>query len=156
MSTIPGYPGVWPTYPVVNINGSDLIPLWSQRNGDTRKLSISNLLAFFQQQFASPLFSTQFAVPTTGFNLAVTDNGNNAWVLLQPATTLATGAITLPLASGAADGQEVLLTTTQAITAFSVSANGASFVNGAPSTLAANGYFTLRFNRSLNSWYRVG
>jgi len=53
------------------------------------------------------------------------------------------------------DGQQVVVTSTQAVTTLTVSGNGAS-VNGAPSTLAANGYFRLRYDQINNSFYRIG
>jgi hypothetical protein len=45
--------------------------------------------------------------------------------------------------------------TTQAVTALTVAGNGAT-VNGAPTTLAANGFFRIRFDAVLDVWYRVG
>jgi hypothetical protein len=53
------------------------------------------------------------------------------------------------------DKQEILVNTTQAITALTINANGATIV-GAPTTLAAGGFFRLRFDGVLDTWYRVG
>jgi hypothetical protein len=33
---------------ITTVSGSDLIPVYSQTNGDSRKLSITNLLAYMQ------------------------------------------------------------------------------------------------------------
>jgi hypothetical protein len=77
------------------------------------------------------------------------------FLLLTPGGTYATGTIVLPALAECADGQEVLVTCTQIVTALTVSGNG-STVNGAPSALAANGFFRLRFDGVLDSWYRVG
>jgi hypothetical protein len=139
-----------------NVSSGDQLAVYSSVNGDARRLSIASLLSYFQQTFASPEFATQLVVPTTGFNIAITQNGNNAWLLMQPTGTLATGTITLPLNTVASDGQEVLVTSTQIITSLSISLNGASAVNGAPTTMAANTFFKLRFYQPTNSWYRVG
>jgi hypothetical protein len=49
----------------------------------------------------------------------------------------------------------VLLTTTQIITAFTLAINGAAAAFGAPTTLAANAFFTVRYYQATNSWYRV-
>jgi hypothetical protein len=68
---------------------------------------------------------------------------------------LATGTITLPLNTGVADGTQVLVTTTQVITAFTLALNGAAASFGAPTTLAAGAFFTMRFYQATNSWYRV-
>ena len=45
---------------------------------------------------------------------------------------------------------------TQAVTTLTVSANGATAVNGAPAALTANGFFRLRFDGIFQSWYRIG
>jgi hypothetical protein len=77
-------------------------------------------------------------------------------MLLQPAGTLATGTITLPLNTGTPDGTQLLVTTTQIITAFTLALNGAAAAFGAPTTLSANAFFTMRFYQATNSWYRIG
>jgi len=143
--------------PVLNpISSGDQLPVYSPNNGDARRTSIGSLLAFFQESFASPTLSTNLYVPSTGFNITVpTPVSQNQWMLLQPAGTLATGTITLPLNTGVPDGTSVLMTSTQIITSFSVALNGASAVFGAPTTLAAGSFFTLRFYQATNSWYRV-
>ena len=55
-----------------------------------------------------------------------------------------------------ADGTEVLVTSTQIITTFTLAANGASNTYGAPTTMAANAFFRMRFHLATNSWYRIG
>ena len=141
---------------LTTVSAGDLLPVYSQNNGDARKLAISALLTYFQQQFASPTFATQAATPTTGFSIAVQQVSSNTWLLLTPAGTLATGTITLTLNSVTPDGQELLVSSTQVITTLSVSLNGAAAANGFPTTLAANGFFRMRFYQPANSWYRVG
>jgi len=76
-------------------------------------------------------------------------------MLIQPAGTLAAGTITLPLNTQTPDGMEVLITTTQQITAFTLALNGASASYGDPTTLAAEDFFRMRFVQSTNSWYRI-
>jgi len=119
-------------------------------------MSISALLAYFQQSFASPTLATNLYVPATGFNQTVpTPVAQQQWMLLQPASTLATGTITFPLNTGVADGTEVLITSTQTITTFALAANGASNIYGAVTTLAAGGFVRYRFYQPTNSWYRI-
>lgn len=141
---------------VSQVYTSDQIPIYSNANGDARKASIQQLLELFETSFASPTQAVQLIVPGTGFNYAVTGTSTNAWVLIQPAGALATGTVTLPLAGSTADGMEVLVTTTQQITTFSLASNGASNLYGDPASLAANAFFKMRFYQSTNSWYRVG
>ena len=141
---------------VTSLSLGDQLPVYSTNNGDARKASLNTLLQLFQEQFASPTVSTSLYTPATGFNIAApTPVSQQQWLLLQPAGTLATGTITLPLNTATPDGTEILVTTTQIITTFAVAANGASAVYGDPTTLAAEGFFRLRFYQATNSWYRI-
>jgi hypothetical protein len=138
------------------VSGGDLLPIYVPNNGDARKVSINQLLTYFQSAFAAPTVATNLYVPGAGFNITVpTPVSEQQWMLLQPAGVLATGTITLPLNTGVADGTQVLVTTTQAITAFTLALNGAAASFGAPTTLAAGAFFTMRFYQATNSWYRV-
>ena len=139
------------------ISGGDLLPIYVPNNGDARKVSVTQLLAYFQTVFAAPTVSTNLYTPGAGFNITVpTPVSEQQWMLLQPAGTLATGTITLPLNTGTPDGTQLLVTTTQIITAFTLALNGAAAAFGAPTTLAANAFFTMRFYQATNSWYRIG
>ena len=134
----------------------DQIPVYTPNNGDARRLPIGALLQYFQQTFASPTLATNVYTPGTGFNLPVpTPVSQQQWMLIQPAGTLATGSVTLPLNTSTPDGTEVLITTTQQITAFTLNANGASQLYGDPTTLAAEDFFRMRFVQATNSWYRI-
>lgn len=143
---------------VVQVSAGDQLPVYTPQNGDARRMPISALLDFFEQSFASPSLVTNFYTPTTGFSIGVPTPTASQWMLLQPAGTLATGTITLPLNTQTPDGTEVLVTTTQTITALSMGLNGAAQVFGIvnPGTLNAQDYFRLRYVAATNSWYRIG
>jgi hypothetical protein len=76
-------------------------------------------------------------------------------MLLQPAGTLATGTITLPLNTGVPDGTSVLITTTQEITSLTIALNGASAIYGTVSFLGVGTATALRFYQPTNSWYQI-
>ena len=134
----------------------DQLAVYTPNNGDARRMSLNTLLAFFQQQFAAPTMATNIYVPTSGFSIAVpTPVSQQQWMLLQPAGTLASGTITLPLNTITPDGTEVLITSTEQIGTLTIGANGASNIFGAPTALAQNSFARLRFVQSQNSWYRV-
>jgi hypothetical protein len=138
------------------VSSGDQLPVYSPNNGDARRLSIGNLLTFFQQSFASPTLATNLFTPGTGFNIAVpTPVAQQQWMLIQPSATLATGTVTLPLNTQTPDGTEILITTTQQITTFTLALNGATTAYGDPSTLAAEDFFRVRFYQATNSWYRI-
>jgi hypothetical protein len=114
------------------------------------------LLTFFQQSFASPTLAVNLYVPGSGFNITVpTPVSNDQWMLLQPAGTLATGTITLPLNTGVPDGTTVLITTTQEITSLTIALNGATALYGGVTSLAAGTATAIRFYQPTNSWYQI-
>ncbi len=141
---------------LAQVSPGDQVPVYSPNNGDARRLPVSSLLQYFQQTFASPTLATNVYTPGTGFNVAVpTPVAAQQWMLIQPAGTLALGTITLPLNTQTPNGTEVLVTTTQQITGFTLALNGATAAYGAPSTLAAEDFFRMRFVQATNSWYRI-
>jgi hypothetical protein len=138
------------------LSSGDQFPVYNTANNDARRVSVNALLTYFQQQFASPSVATNVYVPTTGFSLAVpTPVAEQQWMLLQPASTLATGTITLPLNTTTADGTEVMITTTQEITALTISLNGAAAAFGTTPRLQAGAALRLRFHLATNSWYAI-
>jgi len=143
--------------PVLNtISSGDQLPVYSPNNGDARRTSIGSLLTFFQQSFASPTLSVNLYVPGSGFNITVpTPVSQDQWMLLQPAGTLATGTITLPLNTGVPDGTTVLITTTQEITSLTIALNGATALYGGVSFLGAGTATAIRFYQPTNSWYQI-
>ena len=138
------------------VSSGDQLPVYSPNNGDARRLSIGNLLTFFQQTFASPTLSVNLYVPGSGFNITVpTPVSQDQWMLLQPAGTLASGTITLPLNTGVPDGTTVLITTTQEITSLTIALNGATALYGGVTTLSAGTATAIRFYQPTNSWYQI-
>jgi hypothetical protein len=138
------------------ISSGDQLPVYSPNNGDARRTSIGSLLTFFQQSFASPTLSVNLFVPGNGFNITVpTPVSNDQWMLLQPAGTLATGTITLPLNTGVPDGTTVLITSTQEITSLTIALNGAAAIYGAVTSLAAGSATEIRYYQPTNSWYAL-
>ena len=138
------------------VSSGDQLPVYSPNNGDARRLSIGNLLTFFQQSFASPTLSVNLYVPGSGFNITVpTPVSQDQWMLLQPAGTLASGTITLPLNTGVPDGTTVLITTTQEITSLTIALNGATALYGGVTFLGAGTATAIRFYQPTNSWYQI-
>jgi hypothetical protein len=138
------------------VSSGDQLPVYSPNNGDARRLSIGNLLTFFQQSFASPTLAVNLYVPGSGFNITVpTPVSQDQWMLLQPAGTLATGTITLPLNTGVPDGTTVLITTTQEITSLTIALNGATALYGGVTLLGAGTATAIRFYQPTNSWYQI-
>ena len=142
--------------PISQVSGGDQLPIYVPNNGDARRVSVTQLLQYFQQTFASPTLATNLYVPGTGFNITVpTPVSNDQWILLQPAGTLATGTITLPLNTGVPDGTTVLITTTQEITSLTIALNGATAIFGAVTSLGAGCAAIYRFYQPTNSWYNI-
>lgn len=142
---------------VDQVISSDQVPIYSSEQGDARKASMATLLDFFSGQItANDDKLTQYAAPSaTGFTVTINNDDLSVWLILTPIAGYAAGTLTLPTVVNCVDRQEVLVNTTQAVTALTIAGNGAT-VTGAPTTLAANAYFRLRFDAVTKTWYRVG
>lgn len=89
--------------------------------------------------------------PLTGFSITIGSGINQ--LILNPAGTLATGAIIMPLI--ALDGQNVKISTEQTITSLTVSANSGQAIIGAPTTLAQYASAVFIYNLATLTWYRA-
>jgi len=141
------------------VSGGDLIPVYQSDNSDYRGAPASAVLTYVQDNLVFPGdYVTQYAVPSaTGFTVAITTGDLDIHLILTPLAAYATGTITMPLASGCVDGQRVMVNCTQAVAGtFTVSPNGAVGVPGAPTTLTANAFFTMKYDKPSQNWYRVG
>lgn len=142
-----------------DIAAADQVPFASSANGADRRTSVTQLVALIQSLLTvDDGFQTQYASPNaTGFSVQIAPaaTGGSVYLLLTPLAGYAAGTITLPAQASCVDGQEVLVSCTQAVAALTVAGNG-STVNGAPTTLAANAFFRLRFDGVNKFWCRVG
>ena len=146
---------------VDSVVGSDLLAIFANSNGDTRKAAMSVLLAYMQSNLSFSesgiSYTTEYAAPSaTAFSVQITDDSTNTHLILTPVAGYADGTIVLPAVGNVIDKQEVLVNSTQAVTTLVVDGNGAVAVTGEPSGLAANDFFRLKYDATLQTWYRVG
>ena len=141
----------------------DLLAAFVTANGDNRKVAVSVLQAYMQANLTFPTmtgvvaFATQYNAPSaTGFSVAITDSSANTHLILTPLAGYAAGTIVLPAVANAIDKQEVLVNCTEQVTVLTINGNGAAAVRGAPVSLGADDYFRLRYDLTLQTWYRVG
>lgn len=136
---------------------SDNIPVYSAANGDTRRASLTSLVALLNTALSiSDKYVTQYEAPAaTGFTVTLPASSQSTHLVLTPVAGYAAGTIVLAPSSSAVDKQEVLCVCTQAVTTLTITSAGATLI-GAPTTLAANAFFRLRYDPVLKRWYRVG
>lgn len=137
------------------------IPFYDPSSGADGRDTVSDLVALIASSLQSAAGSavTQYFAPNaTGWSALVAPpvSGEDVYLLVTPTAGFAAGTITLPAQASCVDGQTLLVSCTQLVTALTVAGNGATAVNGAPTTLAANGFFELRYDGPSNSWFRVG
>lgn len=117
-----------------------------------------NLLPMFSDTMAviaallggSFVISQSFQAPTSGATLTAT-SGLGAFII-EPAGTIA--ALTVVLPPSPTEGQIFELSTTQTITAISVSGASSETVWGAQQMLVANGGMSWRYRAADTTWYR--
>lgn len=149
-----------------SLSAGDLLPVFSTGDGDARAAAISVLQAYMQANLTfsgGVSYASQYAAPAaTGFSVTITDGSSdgitdtNVHLILTPLAGYAAGTIVLPAKTGLVNKQEVLVNCTQAVTALTISLNGAAAAIGAPTTLAANAFFRLKYDSVTSNWYRVG
>lgn len=145
------------------LSAGDLFPLFATGDGDARAAALSLLQEYLQDNLDfsnNSDYVSQYAAPSaTGFSVAITDGGDNntnVHLILTPVAGYAAGTIVLPARAGLVDKQEVLVNCTQSVTTLTISLNGATGAVGAPTTLAANAFFRLKYDAVTSNWYRVG
>lgn len=145
---------------VAELASADSIPLASNAEGSPRRATVGTLTAYILEQM-EPLsgLTRQSAVPSASpftVTVAPPEDGASMRLIIKPTGTMAVGTVNLPDVDEAEDGQEVLVSCTQIVTALTVAATGLS-VTGAPTTLAAaNGFFRMMYDAADLTWYRVG
>lgn len=156
MSTIPQL------FAAMNVQGSDLIPVFVSGSQTTRRITVSQLLDFIaaQQPANQSTISTQYAAPgVDGFIVQILQpitGGPDVHMIINPLTDYATGTIRLPPNVTTFDAQQVIITTTKSIGAVTIDLNGAAAGFGLPVSLGANDAVILAFDAPSNSWYMIG
>ena len=135
------------------LSSADQIPLSSADSGDDVRMSLALLKTYMQANltFTGGSLSGQYSVPTTG--ATVTILAADAWLIVTPAGTLAALTVALPSVKNA--GQEVLVVSSQIITALTLSGSGTTVI-GAPTAMTAGGFFRMKYDAVLAVWFRVG
>lgn len=141
------------------IDGSELLVCFDVSNSDTRKFSVSALSTYIAGNISANMsgYVSQYSAPAlNGLSISITEASKDTHLILTPTTSLNSMTLVLPLASTANDGQRLLFNSTQAITTLTIGNNGATSVIGAPTTISANAFFTLKYDKVTSTWYRVG
>jgi hypothetical protein len=97
------------------------------------------------------LQSYDYQVLTTAFTY--TFAAGTQVLVINPAGTLATGTITMP--ASPADGMTIRFSSSQIITALTVSANTGQSIVSAVTTLAAGGGAAYIYRLANTTWYRT-
>jgi hypothetical protein len=138
---------------VTEIGASDMLAIFSRAGGLDAQVAVGVLSEFLQSLQPDGGEVAQYASPQgSGFAAQVVDadDGDDIFYLITPSGAFAAGSLILP--GNPWNGQRVNVHCSQAVTSFSVSGTG---VHGAPTTLSAAGFFTMRWDAVTNGWWRV-
>lgn len=133
------------------VTSSDSVAIDSVSLGGDAKSTLTTILVWLQSQLnATGGFVSLYNTPVTGFSYTVAPPvaGENCYVLLTPAGTLAAGTVVLP--TSPVHGQEVLVASTQTITSLTVTT-----ASGSPTTMGASTPWKVRYDAVLGTWNRV-
>jgi len=137
---------------------SQSVPVYDPAKGDSRRWSLADLLAWIVANTPEALKepNTQYSAPVDGGTVLVDDSDEDTHLIITPAIGLAALTITMPALANLRDKQVFICNTTQAIAGLTIGGNGATIAAGAPAALLINEYFTLKYDATLNTWYRIG
>ena len=137
---------------------SQSLPVYDPAKGDSRRFSLSDLLTWIGANTLEGVQepNTQYSAPVDGGTILVDDNDEDTHLIITPALGLALLTITLPAMGSMRDKQALIVNCTQAVAGLTINGNGATVGAGAPAALLANAYFTLKYDATLNVWYRIG
>lgn len=93
-----------------------------------------------------------YQTPATGFSYTFASGVQT--LVMNPAGTLATGTITMPAAP--ADGMTVRFSSSQIITALTLSANSGQSIVSAVTSLVLGGSAQYIYRATNTTWYRIG
>lgn len=140
--------------------GTDIIPVYSGDNRDDRGVTGQAVLNYINANLADPSAPvTQPVVATAGISITLLppNAGQSVRLLLTALGTLATLTLVIPgvnsPAGPAIDRQEILVTSSQIVTALTMSAGGVTQLFGAPTAIAALVPFKLFFDAGSAAWW---
>ncbi len=129
------------------------VPFHDPQDGADRRATLYQIAELLKDS-RTPMVTVYASPGVTGFNATIDPDmhGTSVHLMLMPTAAVTSMTLTLPATPG--HGQEVLVTTTVAIDTFTVVAVGGATVTTITS-IAAGGFFTLRFDGVHGLWVRV-
>ena len=166
MSDFSGYSGQGQLSIASQVSGGDMLVINQSNSRRYRVVSVDDVGAYYAANFAANAYLSLYYAPNaSGFSLALGPVAplnpalpwtEDFWVLVTPVAGYAAGTIVLPPTTYIRDKQRIVMFFTQSVTTITWTLNGAAFIYALPTTIAANGYFTIQYDLQTNSWYRVG
>lgn len=139
------------------VSAGDVVPVYLQNTGDARGAAMSVISDFVlsQIELSGTDFVTQYALPSaSGFSVQVNNTSENTHLIISPTGAFAAGTIVLPSFANLIDGQQLMVTITQSLTAMTITPQGSSVI-GAPAGLTANQTFVLKYDSASTTWYMI-
>lgn len=140
------------------LTDGDLLPVWQDENGDTRSITAEQLRAYVSgQPLTAPAGYTRIVESPSAspFEIDIPAAPGHIWLIISPSEPMAAGTVNLPATEDCVNGQEVTITATFQITELTLDGNGSGIL-GEPTAMAADACFVIRFDESLEIWFRVG
>lgn len=137
------------------INGNDFIVIRKNQDFDYRVMPYPD----FIQQLKADLGGSGLVNEYVSMSANTTVNLNtivlNSWIKILSATSALTLTVNLPLPDYAINGQEVLITNTANFNIAPVFNGFGAQIFGSVASIASGASITLKYDKSLNGWYKV-
>lgn len=137
-----------------DIADADELAIFSKENGSTRKVTAAQIAQFALQAIEGTPDETVYSLNASSVTVLPATPGGNVWAQVTLTAPAANLAVILPGSDERANGQEVLVTVTQTVTALAVNGNGAA-LSGAPTTTGPALPFRMKYDSISNTWYRI-
>lgn len=137
------------------LSDNDLLFMYAQENDDPRKIPLSLLLEWFQDNtsFVASRYDQTMqyeTVSATGFSITATDNGDDIQLVVTAAAAYAAGTLVLPV--NPTDQQEVWYYFDKTITSLTID-GGAAAVKYPVAIATASYLYKKKYDETTNTWY---
>jgi hypothetical protein len=137
------------------VSSGDIVPVYVQSQGVWMGSAMSTIAAYIQSLLNTVnYFQNVYYSPATGSNITLPTNNSNQWLILSPLAALAALNVVFPGQGVAIDGQVIMVSTTQTITALSITSINTA-ISGVSINIQNVTPQAYKYIQVMNTWVRI-